>query len=250
MKPYKITENILKDIKKAFNTSLKTYTNTDTDFIFKYTPKTQHKKINVCCLPTAYCKMLALVQNTTKEIAWHMEVTKTNKNTFCITEIHVYPQTVTNSTVDTDDTKYSMWIGDLPDEVFNNLKGQGHSHVNMQVNPSGVDTDYYTKLLKNVKSGFYLFLIMNKRLDIHLMLVDIDKNTIYEDNDIEFIIASSNYNENKWHKEQMKLIEEQKPYRIQNKKNKPDFEEKPIWDDFNKTIDEYDIFNTIGGYNR
>lgn len=208
MRPYKLTKNLITQIKKEFTNALDNYTATEGKFSFSFIPKLESKnKYNVYCLPTAYCKMRTLVNNTSSEIAWHMCLNQLNKNTVCITDVLVYPQTVTGTTVNTDDTKYSLWLGDLPDEQFNTLRGQGHSHVNMGVSPSGVDTSYYADLLTNIKKGVYLFMIMNKKGEMFLQLIDIDRNTIYDKQDIIFTISSAQWNENSWYDEQVKMIE-------------------------------------------
>ena len=240
MKPYKITDNIAKKIKKDFLEKLGAIDITSQSFNFKYSltiPKKEAKPLKVHCLPTAYHKMQNLVKNTSSEIAWHMIVRKTGKNTLCITDVLVYPQTVTNSTVNTDDVKYPTWLSELDDETFNNLRGQGHSHVNMGISPSSVDTNYYSDLLKTLTSGFYLFIIMNKKDDMFIQAVDVDKNIIYETADIEFEVASNTYNENSWYAEQMVNIEtitKRTSYKTEtgkSTKKSNESEEDSIWGD-------------------
>ena len=201
MRPYKLTEKTIATIQKEFKKALQNYSNAAQAFSFNYTPKapTTKKKIKVYCLPTAWCKMQTLVQKTTTEIAWHMLVEKTDKTSYVISDVLVYPQTVTSATVTTDDTKYALWVNELPDEEFNKLKGQGHSHVDMGISPSAVDTGYYNDLLSTMTKGFYLFLILNKKSDMFLQLVDLDANVIYEKADITFEIATKNWTQNKWY---------------------------------------------------
>lgn len=207
MKPYKISDAILKNIQKEFQKALKKYKSTNTTFQFNYTPKlSSTKRIKIYCLPTAWCKIITLVQKTETEIAWHMLIEKVSKTQYIITDILVYPQTVTGATVNTDDTKYALWVNSIPDKEFETMKGQGHSHVNMGVSPSSVDTSYYTSLLQTMQKGFYLFMITNKKGDMFLQLIDIDNNTIYENTDIIFEIASKQWYQNKWYTEMMKNI--------------------------------------------
>ena len=208
MRPYKISDTILKNIQKEFKKALEQYKHADTAFSFKYTPakSANTKKVKVYCLPTAWCKITTLVQKTDSEIAWHMLINKVSKTQYIITDVLVYPQTATGSTVNTDDTKYALWVNNIPDKEFEMLRGQGHSHVNMGVTPSSVDAKYYSDLLQTVSKGFYIFMIINKKGDIHLQLIDIDANIVYETADIAFEIATKDWYQNKWYTEVMKNI--------------------------------------------
>ena len=208
MKPYKLSDKIIKTIHKEFEKALKTYNNATEAFKFNYTPKAPGtaKKIKIYCLPTAWCKMTTLVQKTSTEIAWHMLVEKTNKTTYIITDVLVYPQTVSGATVNTDDTKYALWVSEQPDETFNKMRGQGHSHVSMGVSPSLVDTTYYNDLLSTMQKGFYMFMILNKSEKMFLQLVDLDANIVYETSDIVFEIATKQWSQDKWYTEAMKNI--------------------------------------------
>ena len=210
MRQYKITDTIIKAIQKEFKEALKNYNNVSTEFQFKYTPKpkqkTNTKKIKIYCLPTAWCKLTTLVQKTDTEIAWHMLINKVSKTQYIITDVLVYPQTVTGATANTDDTKYALWVNSIPDKDFQLMRGQGHSHVNMGVSPSSVDTTYYNDLLETIQKGFYLFMIVNKKGDMFIQLVDVDANTVYETNDIIFEIASQQWYQNKWYGEVIKNI--------------------------------------------
>lgn len=136
----------------------------------------------------AYLKMLCLTHGTTKEIAWHSTV-KREGNTFNVLDTLCYPQEVTGTTVTTDDKLYSDWMMKLSNEEANSIRLQGHSHVNMQVTPSGVDTNYYQTLLQVLPAdSFYIFIVMNKRNDMHVLLYDLQKNTLYETKDIEIVL--------------------------------------------------------------
>lgn len=208
MKPYKVDANTLKSIKKAFEAALEKYSDTTKAFDFNFkptTPKTK-TKIKMYCMPTAWCKIHTLVQKTDTEIAWHLLISKINKNQYIITDVLVYPQTVTSVTVNTDDTKYALWVNELNDEDFGCLRGQGHSHVNMGVEPSSVDTNYYKDLLSTMKEGFYFFMIVNKKNNMFLQFVDITNNVIYETNDIIFEIASKTWKQQTWYDKVIKKI--------------------------------------------
>jgi len=105
---------------------------------------------------------------------------------FLIEDIFVYPQEVTGSTVNTDQTAYIEWLYGLDDETFSKLRMQGHSHVKMGVSPSGVDDAHRKQILEQLEQDmFYIFMIWNKSLMVHTLIYDMANNTLYEDKDVE-----------------------------------------------------------------
>lgn len=148
-------------------------------------------KATVCISLKAYHKMFALVTNFSSEVAWHgvCKRDENSDNVFHITDILVYPQIVTGSTVNTDQKAYEEWLFGLDDEVFNNLRFQGHSHVNFSTTPSSVDKDNQDKLLTQLRGDmFYVFMIVNKRCEVHTEIYDLKTNTAYDTRDIETVI--------------------------------------------------------------
>lgn len=139
----------------------------------------------------AFLKMQLYVQQTSTEIAWHGTVTKTDKD-YIIHDVFLYPQKIAAATVQTDQDKYNAWTEELDDETFNSMRFQGHSHVNMGVSPSGVDTSYYNDMLQVLsKNDFYIFMILNKSGDMHLLIYDLAKNIVYNKNDIDVKIIAT-----------------------------------------------------------
>lgn len=136
--------------------------------------------------PEAFCKMKILVQKANDEIGWHGVMERLDKETYLISDILLYPQTVSGTTVTVDETKLANWQMTIPDEVFNNLRMQGHSHVNMAATPSGLDVNTYEKLLQGLDKtdGFYLMLILNKNGDCYKLLYDFAQNAIFENKEI------------------------------------------------------------------
>ena len=131
----------------------------------------------------AWIKMTSLVREFDKEIAWHGVAYRgaQESDEYIITDILVYPQYVTGVTVNEDVERSSHWSMKLSDEVFNNMRMQGHSHVNMSVSPSGTDTDLYAKFLNQCgDKDFYIFLIWNKRGDKMIKIYDFEKNVLFE----------------------------------------------------------------------
>lgn len=142
----------------------------------------------------AYLKMLLYVRDTSTEIAWHGTVERDiENNTYTITNVFLYPQKLAAATVQTDQEKYNQWIEELDDDTFNSLRFQGHSHVNFGVTPSPTDLAYYNDILQILpKNDFYIFMIMNKSNAVTFFIYDLATNTIYETEDIDVHIISSN----------------------------------------------------------
>lgn len=145
---------------------------------------------------TAYVKQLALLQNCTSEIAWQGTVTTNeDRSVFTIQNILVYPQSVTGTTVVTDEAKYQQWRQLLTDDEYNSLRFQAHSHVNMAVNPSGVDRNLYDNMLQSLGAdSFYIFMIVNKKLDVHMEIYDLQNNALYTNGDIVITVEGIRLN--------------------------------------------------------
>lgn len=141
----------------------------------------------------AYLKMMLYVRDSALEIAWHGTVMRNREsNYYFIKDVFLYPQKVTGATVNTDQEEYNNWLIDLDDDTANELRFQGHSHVNMGVTPSGVDTTFYDHILQTLpKDDYYIFMIMNKSGDMTLMIYDLAANLIYDTEDIDVRIVTS-----------------------------------------------------------
>lgn len=142
---------------------------------------------------TAYLKMLLYIRDTNVEIAWHGTVERNQEqNWYHIKDVFLYPQIIRAATVDTDQEKYQEWLQNIEDdEVFNNIRFQGHSHVNMGVSPSSTDLNMYNNFLQILpKNDYYIFMIMNKLGAITCFIYDLAKNLIYETADINIKILA------------------------------------------------------------
>lgn len=168
----------------------------------------------------AFVKMAIYLMKNSTEIAWHGCAYRGPKDEgYNLVDVMLYPQVVAGTTVTTDQEKYQNWVMQQPDLIFNNLRMQGHSHVNMGTTPSGVDTTYYENILQTLsKDDFYIFMICNKSLSINCIIYDLKKNIVYETKDINIIIYSSEgENIGKQYTEQFeKLIKEEKKYNLGN----------------------------------
>ena len=183
-----LTAEIISDILKKVEKELLTAKDIGSTVTVNV-PTTKHQRAKIIYSETAWNKQCALVKQCDKEIAWHFVVTKEteeDKAVYTIEDIIVFPQMVTGSTVTSDDTEYTMWICGLSDEVFEKTRGHGHSHVNMGVFPSSVDTDYQNMLVQNLED-FYVFVITNKKGDIWTKIVDVEDNVIYDKTDIDVV---------------------------------------------------------------
>lgn len=126
-----------------------------------------------------------LVRQCDKEIAWNCTVTRKG-NTYRVKDVVMFPQVVTATSVDVDETKYANWLASLPEATFNELRFHGHSHVNMGVTPSGIDTKYQADMLPNIKD-FYIYMIFNKRGEMYACIWDVEHKTFYDINDIDIV---------------------------------------------------------------
>ena len=142
---------------------------------------------------TAYLKMLLYIRDTNVEIAWHGTVERNQEqNWYHIKDVFLYPQIIRATTVDTDQEKYQEWLQNIEDDdIFNNIRFQGHSHVNMGVYPSETDLNMYNNFLQILpKNDYYIFMIMNKSGAITCFIYDLAKNLIYETADINIKILA------------------------------------------------------------
>lgn len=161
---------------------------------YTYTPKVSDRRATVAMTPTAFAKTILLVSGFSSEAAWH-GIAKRDPNVpdkYLITDVLVYPQEVTGTTVDTDQVAYQNWLMSQPDEVYNNLRMQAHSHVNMSVSPSGRDESDQKRLVEKMKEdSFYIFMIWNKRLEHYIVVYDMAANLLFERGDVDFTIEEN-----------------------------------------------------------
>lgn len=128
----------------------------------------------------ACMKIINLVKAHNKEIGWNMTV-KPYLDGYLVEDVFVYPQKVTGGSITVNVPKWAIWKANLPEEVEANLYGQGHSHVSMPTEPSGVDINQQKEEVLTKGKGFYFFEIVNKQGYANRFFYDID-NKIYYDN--------------------------------------------------------------------
>jgi hypothetical protein len=183
----KITTDCLAEIRKDFEETLSSAKLSDGKISFSKSFGNIKRDATVFFTHEAWQKMQALIKGFDKEVAWHGLAYRgeEGKDEYYITDILVYPQEVTGATVNTDQEKYQMWLMSHEDDVFNNIRMQGHSHVNMGVTPSGVDNSLYERILEQLDDEmFYIFLIYNKKGDKTFKIYDLAKNILFETGDV------------------------------------------------------------------
>lgn len=206
MKPIMLTQEAKDNAIEIFKKLLETATD-NADLKINITTETLMQqqgieKPTVYILATAYAKMAALINSSSDELAWYGTATRV-KNNYFIEDILVYPQTVTSATVDADEEKCAKWFMDLPDETINNIRFQGHSHVNMGASPSGRDTTNWQKFANILKPNEFMILcIGNKKGDYYWNIYDKAINVFFENKDITMCVVDNKGNSiSAWAKE-------------------------------------------------
>ena len=137
----------------------------------------------------AVYKMKTLLDSFSGEVGWYGLVDRAGSS-FLVDDILVYPQEVTGATVTTDEKTLSAWYDTLSDDEFNRKRFQGHSHVNFAPSPSGTDiADREIKLAELEDGDFFIFMIINKRMEYTVDIYDTATNTHYETNDVDVVFG-------------------------------------------------------------
>lgn len=211
-KVIKLTTEQLQECRRDFDTALSTMKLTDGKISFIKTITSPNEKATLYFDPLAWRKMQTLIKEFDKEVAWHGVAYRgedETKNEYFITDILVYPQKVTGATVNTDQEKYEMWLMQHEDEVFNNIRMQGHSHVNMATSPSGVDETHQAKILEQLEDDmFYIFLIWNKSNSKFIKIYDLKKNILFETLDVTVEILDDGSGIDEFLADAKKLVED------------------------------------------
>lgn len=194
----KLTQECLEQCKQEFVDALASAKLSDGKINYTKTFGNIERKAIVYFTEMAWLKMQILVNEYDKEVAWHGVATRgrnESKDEYFISDILVYPQEVTGATVNTDQEKYQTWLFQHEDDVFNNIRMQGHSHVNMGTTPSVVDLSLYERLLEQLDDDmFYIFMIWNKRQEKTIKIYDIKKNILFETVDVSIEVLNGEYN--------------------------------------------------------
>ena len=208
----KLTPECLEGIKKEFAENLTKIKLSDGKFSFTKSFESVKRNATIYFKEIAWLKMQSLIREIDKEVGWHglaYRGTDPEKDEYIITDILVYPQEVTSATVTTDQEKYQTWLMSHEDEVFNNIRMQGHSHVNMGVTPSGVDNTLYEKILEQLEDDmFYIFMIWNKRGEKTIKIYDMAKNILFETSDCTVKVVEDETGIEKFLRESKQMVTE------------------------------------------
>ena len=207
MKVTQFNEKLDARLRKSFNALRKNnFLNAKSTFLTELLK--DEPPVRILFKPTAWVKMHTLVKKSTKEIGWHCICEKI-KETVVIKDILVYPQEVTSVTVSADEEKYGLWMHQLPDEIFNNLRGHGHSHVNMGTSPSGTDLSFYQKILEQLgPTDYYIFFIVNKTGDINVIYYDMEQGLLYEKDDVIVDVLVDETSADPWYDNVAQLVKD------------------------------------------
>lgn len=193
-----ITNEIRETIRREFEEVLDNLKLSDGKISYTKTFTSTSSKATLFFSEVAWVKMQSLVREFSSEIAWHGLATRgddESKNEYYIHDIIVYPQQVSGATVTTDQEEYTNWLYSFDDEQFNNIRMQGHSHVNMGTTPSSVDTALYDSILEQLEGDmFYIFLIWNKRQEKTIKIYDLKKNIMFDTSDVTVIVKNGTLN--------------------------------------------------------
>lgn len=155
----------------------------------------------------AYLKMLELVNQSSVECSWHGLV-KRFGHKYLIYDVLVFPQINSPTATTTDEKDFAEWQTKLildPKFPIEELRLHGHSHVNMNVFSSGVDDKYQKDLLAKVDDGdYYIFFIMNKKMEMCIFLYDFEQQIMFDKNDINLKIQACKTDIRQWAKDQLK----------------------------------------------
>lgn len=193
-RPIKMTEDYLSECRKDFEKALGLAKLADGKLNFTKQFTLGKKNAVVYFTPMAWAKMVALIQGFNNEVAWHGVARRgddPSKDAYIVSDILVYPQSVTGATVEMDTEEYAKWIMEnVEDERFNSIFMQGHSHVNMQTSPSSVDLSHQEEILNMLDDDdFYIFMIWNKSFASTNKIYDMRKNILFENADITVKLA-------------------------------------------------------------
>lgn len=213
-KPIKLTADLIRQAVIEFSEAVSAMKMADGKVSYNknFTYK-DAEKAKILFTPTAYAKMISLLMAFDSEVAWHGVGRRLEDvGSFLISDILVYPQTVSGTTVEMDTEEYATWIMDNDeDDRFYNIIMQGHSHVRMGTSPSAVDKTHQEEILEQLSDDkFYIFMIWNKRLEHYTKIFDLKNNILYEDSDVVYGISDDDCDLDEFIKDAKKMVVEKK----------------------------------------
>lgn len=245
MKPIKMTDELEKQMLDSFFEEFKKEWDkfkenmNDTKFTFsKEFSVPAKEKVTILYSQAAYLKMQALVDFYDTEVAWYGLVEKMSEKLYYVYDVKVCKQYVNGAKVDTEDEDTLAFFNSLTDDEAEHMHFQAHSHVKMSTAASGVDLQNQADVIRNMgKSGFYIFQIWNKNLDINTYLYDMDENMFYDKKDVIVDVETDDGTLSDFIASTVDLVEKKKSYPYQandyypqKKKSKKDDTSYGYWD--------------------
>lgn len=180
-------------------------------------------KVTIMYTQQAYLRMMALVDYYDTEVGWYGLVDQISDKLYLVYDVKLCKQYVNGSKVDTEDEDTLEFFNSLTDEEAEHLHFQAHSHVKMSTGASTIDLQNQADVVKNMgKTGFYIFQIWNKNLDINTYLYDLDNNVFYDKKDIIIEIDDESGSLSDFIDETVDLVIEKKySYEKKEKKEEP-----------------------------
>lgn len=190
----RMTPEMIEESKRKFEARLRNMNLANGTLTYTETFQSTDQKAVVWFTADAYMKMVALIQDTEKEVAWHGVAHRMDTpGHYVISDIIVYPQKVTGTSVDMDPVEYGNWKMELEDDVVDHLCMQGHSHVRMDCFPSGTDLEHQREIVDQLDGDmFYIFMIWNKYLRYTAKIYDLKINTLFEQGDVSVQMVGAN----------------------------------------------------------
>lgn len=237
MKRIKVDEEAIQKIIDDFTKYVANTRVVENESRFTYkisSPKIEGDLATIIFTEKAYAKMTLLIESFDCEVAWHGVAERMEKGKYRIEDILVYPQTVTGATVDTDTLELAQWAATIPNDIYNSLRFQGHSHVNMSTFSSSVDKQDRKKYLAQLQDDdFYIFGIFNKRGEASFEIYDLMYDTLYEDDDIDYLVEGEDVGEF--------LADAQLKVRARSTINKKNYYQTIIDEYYDEKEDEYGL---------
>ena len=190
--------------------------------------KEDEKPPMVCFTEQVLAKFKGYVDNCSLEIGWLALVKIDAQGRYIVYDTLLPHQNVSAVTTDLMESGLQE-VGEeilatRPDE-FNNVRCWCHSHVNMQVCPSGTDDSTFEQFYENCE--YFIRVICNKKGDMRVDFVDLEKEIRYDNINWYILLSKETEALNNSIAKYQKEIDE-----ITEKNKK-------IIEELNKKIDEY-----------
>lgn len=145
----------------------------------------------ICIKTEALVKMKAYVDNCDKEVAWLCIVDSFDDDTYVVEDTVLFKQEVSATTADICEVAMNDYASNLiatgQIELYNKIRGWGHSHVNMTVYASGTDESTFKDFY--MPCEFFIRIICNKKGELKLDFVDCVKEIRFDNVEWEELMS-------------------------------------------------------------